>query len=220
MSLSMREELDEHTPQDLGEVKERIRETEDDLARLPDYSQAQRKHALEMDDKLKQSKTELDELTRRTNVVKMSSKSKNDELTTRVKDLVDKIDSKFSYLMGAFGNTGAVELEGNSMEEGNDSEYKLVIKVKFDDGPAPLQRLSASVQSGGEKSVVTALYMMALQELTRVPFRCVDEINQGNVSPSSPCIILLTKHIYWLAEFRFDSFLPACKFDVEANVSL
>ena len=25
----------------------------------------------------------------------------------------------------------------------------------------------------------TALYMMALQALTKVPFRCVDEINQG-----------------------------------------
>ena len=34
-------------------------------------------------------------------------------------------------------------------------------------------------QSGGERSVATALYMLALQELTTVPFRCVDEINQG-----------------------------------------
>ena len=32
---------------------------------------------------------------------------------------------------------------------------------------------------GGERSVSTALYMMALQSLTKVPFRCVDEINQG-----------------------------------------
>ena len=36
-----------------------------------------------------------------------------------------------------------------------------------------------SAQSGGEKSVTTALYIMALQEMTQVPFRCVDEINQG-----------------------------------------
>ena len=39
--------------------------------------------------------------------------------------------------------------------------------------------LSKGAQSGGEKSVTTAVYMMALQELTQVPFRCVDEINQG-----------------------------------------
>lgn len=35
------------------------------------------------------------------------------------------------------------------------------------------------VQSGGERSVATAIYMLSLQELTPVPFRCVDEINQG-----------------------------------------
>jgi hypothetical protein len=41
------------------------------------------------------------------------------------------------------------------------------------------RELSKGAQSGGEKSVTTAVYMMALQELTQVPFRCVDEINQG-----------------------------------------
>ena len=39
--------------------------------------------------------------------------------------------------------------------------------------------MTAHHQSGGERSVATALYMLALQELTTVPFRCVDEINQG-----------------------------------------
>ena len=33
-------------------------------------------------------------------------------------------------------------------------------------------------QSGGERSVATVLYMLALQELSSSPFRCVDEINQ------------------------------------------
>jgi len=42
-----------------------------------------------------------------------------------------------------------------------------------------LQQLSFNAQSGGEKSVATALYIIALQEMTQVPFRCVDEINQG-----------------------------------------
>ena len=40
------------------------------------------------------------------------------------------------------------------------------------------QELTASHQSGGERSVATAIYMLALQALTTVPFRCVDEINQ------------------------------------------
>ncbi len=42
--------------------------------------------------------------------------------------------------------------------------------------------LTKGTQSGGEKSVTTAVYMMALQGMTQVPFRCVDEINQGNAA--------------------------------------
>ena len=43
----------------------------------------------------------------------------------------------------------------------------------------PLQDLSGDHHSGGDRAVATALYMLAMQELTQVPFRCVDEINQG-----------------------------------------
>ena len=52
-----------------------------------------------------------------------------------------------------------------------------------------LQDLSKGTQSGGEKSVTTAVYMMALQELTQVPFRCVDEINQGRISIESTSLL-------------------------------
>ena len=56
--------------------------------------------------------------------------------------------------------------------------YGVSIKVKFRDGD-DWSELSRGRQSGGEMSVTTAVYMLALQELTTVPFRCVDEINQG-----------------------------------------
>ena len=56
-------------------------------------------------------------------------------------------------------------------------KYGIAIKVKFRD-TEQLRDLTAHRQSGGEKSVSTVLYMMALQEMTHVPFRCVDEINQ------------------------------------------
>lgn len=39
--------------------------------------------------------------------------------------------------------------------------------------------LSKHRQSGGERAVSTAFYLMALQSLARAPFRVVDEINQG-----------------------------------------
>jgi len=42
-----------------------------------------------------------------------------------------------------------------------------------------LQVLDKHRQSGGERSVSTIFYLMALQSLARSPFRVVDEINQG-----------------------------------------
>lgn len=59
----------------------------------------------------------------------------------------------------------------------NFDEYGLSIKVKFREADE-LQPLTRFHQSGGERAVTTAVYMIALQELTTVPFRCVDEINQ------------------------------------------
>lgn len=56
-------------------------------------------------------------------------------------------------------------------------KYGVKIKVKFRDAEV-LRELTAHHQSGGERSVTTVLYMMALQELAKCPFRCVDEINQ------------------------------------------
>lgn len=56
--------------------------------------------------------------------------------------------------------------------------YGVAIKVRFRDGEE-WSELAKGRQSGGEMSVTTAVYMLALQEMTTVPFRCVDEINQG-----------------------------------------
>lgn len=63
------------------------------------------------------------------------------------------------------------------------SKYGIRIKVKFRDSE-PLRELSVHHQSGGERSVTTVLYMMALQELAKCPFRCVDEINQVHLLAS------------------------------------
>jgi len=50
--------------------------------------------------------------------------------------------------------------------------------VRFRDDDT-LHTLNAHLQSGGERSVSTILYLIALQDLTHCPFRLVDEINQG-----------------------------------------
>lgn len=72
---------------------------------------------------------------------------------------------------------------GNSNESeqenlGNFKEWGVQILVKFRE-KSELQVLSAQVHSGGERSVSTIMYLMALQNMMVSPFRCVDEINQG-----------------------------------------
>uniref|UniRef100_A0A3B4FA63 Structural maintenance of chromosomes protein 5 n=1 Tax=Pundamilia nyererei TaxID=303518 RepID=A0A3B4FA63_9CICH len=57
-------------------------------------------------------------------------------------------------------------------------KYGIRIRVKFH-ATTQLHELTPYHQSGGERSVSTMLYLMALQELNRCPFRVVDEINQG-----------------------------------------
>lgn len=54
--------------------------------------------------------------------------------------------------------------------------YGIGINVKYGDHK-PMKELT-TFQSGGERSVATVLYMLSLQELSKSPFRCVDEINQ------------------------------------------
>jgi len=94
-----------------------------------------------------------------------------------VESLVENINDRFGSMMAELGYAGQISLSQGKREI-DFSSYGVKIQVRFRVGHE-LQDLSKGTQSGGEKSVTTAVYMMALQELTQVPFRCVDEINQG-----------------------------------------
>ena len=94
-----------------------------------------------------------------------------------LRSLVERINSNFSSYFSRLGFAGEVGLS-TGLHENDFENYGVKVRVKFRDCE-PLQDLTAHRQSGGERSVATALYMLALQELTTVPFRCVDEINQG-----------------------------------------
>ena len=110
---------------------------------------------------------------------------------TRLNKLVKEISEKFSNFFSSMGFAGMVEL-GKGEHLNDFSNYGIDILVKFRDN-VPLQKLDPFKQSGGERSVSTALYMMALQHLTRVPFRCVDEINQVNTFHHY-ILIIVTAH--------------------------
>jgi len=104
---------------------------------------------------------------------------------------VHKVNALFGAYMQELGCAGEVKLAkgdegagrrgGNNTNDdraGNFEKWGIQIMVRFREG-SKLQVLSAQVQSGGERSVSTIMYLMALQEMMVSPFRCVDEINQG-----------------------------------------
>ncbi|XP_064358748.1 structural maintenance of chromosomes protein 5 isoform X3 [Dromaius novaehollandiae] len=93
-----------------------------------------------------------------------------------LKKLVEQINEKFSNFFSSMQCAGEVDLHVENEEEYD--KYGIRIRVKFRSS-TELHELTPYHQSGGEKSVSTMLYLMALQELNRCPFRVVDEINQG-----------------------------------------
>ncbi|CAB3988453.1 structural maintenance of chromosomes 5-like [Paramuricea clavata] len=96
---------------------------------------------------------------------------------TPLNELLAKINEKFVGFFRKLQCAGEVSLATDQGEE-NYEKYGVQIKVKFR-AKDSLHVLTQFHQSGGEKSVSTILYLMSLQELTRCPFRVVDEINQG-----------------------------------------
>lgn len=75
--------------------------------------------------------------------------------------------------VGSAGEVALVEAPGDDFKN-----FAVHIRVKFRHSE-PLATLDANRQSGGERSVSTILFLVALQGIAVAPFRVVDEINQG-----------------------------------------
>ncbi|KAF0295653.1 Structural maintenance of chromosomes protein 5 [Amphibalanus amphitrite] len=120
---------------------------------------------------LKQRENELERLE--TNVQERRTRWLND-----LNEIVTEVNKYFGQFLREMGCAGEVALF--VPENGRAAEYGISIKVKYR-ASEQLCELSATHHSGGERSVATMLYVMALQHLKRtsVPFHCVDEINQG-----------------------------------------
>ncbi|MED6161368.1 hypothetical protein PIB30_060113 [Stylosanthes scabra] len=98
-----------------------------------------------------------------------------DKWLPALRNLVAQINETFSRNFQEMAVAGEVSLDERDKEYG---QYGICIKVKFRQN-GKLEVLSAHHQSGGERSVSTIVYLLSLQDLTNVPFRVVDEINQG-----------------------------------------
>merc|ERR1712059_17173 len=174
---------------DLGSSDENV------LAALLDETESELRHIKVIPEKVIQDITAVTEKVTKAREDKekmekdMANKSHEAKALKRrwingVQGLVAKINDSFGGMMAELGYAGQVSLR-QGQREIDFSSYGIQIQVRFRQGHE-LQELSKGTQSGGEKSVTTAVYMMALQELTQVPFRCVDEINQGMDEKNEP----------------------------------
>jgi chromosome segregation ATPase len=99
----------------------------------------------------------------------------------KLQNYVDICDERFGKYMHELDCTGEVELykvKTAAGELGRFNEWGIHLKVRYRQATS-LSILNAQVHSGGERSVATIMYLMALQDQLSTPFRCVDEINQG-----------------------------------------
>ncbi|CAK1547618.1 unnamed protein product [Leptosia nina] len=91
--------------------------------------------------------------------------------------LLRNIDKTFGAMFAKLGCAGEIKLDKTGSDDDYD-KYGLGIYIRFREHEQ-LQQLTRHAQSGGERALCTAIYLMSLQALATVPFRCVDEINQG-----------------------------------------
>lgn len=94
----------------------------------------------------------------------------------KVQGIVKSINENFSSFMESMNCAGEVELIFPS--DRDYEQYGIEIRVKYRSNEK-MRALDRFVQSGGERAVAIAIYSLSLQHLSQVPFRCVDEINQG-----------------------------------------
>ncbi|KAK5863491.1 hypothetical protein PBY51_000519 [Eleginops maclovinus] len=125
---------------------------------------------------IKRLEKELEENSNALNSYRQNISEAKERWLNPLKQLVELINERFSDFFRSMQCAGEVDLHSENEEEYD--KYGIRIRVKFHSS-TQLHELTAHHQSGGERSVSTMLYLMALQELNRCPFRVVDEINQG-----------------------------------------
>ncbi|KAL4131729.1 hypothetical protein QTP88_009002 [Uroleucon formosanum] len=100
------------------------------------------------------------------------------EWLQKIQELTVLLSTNFQKFLTSFGCSGIIELD-IGVTRYDFQAYGLLIKVQFRNDTPSLRLLDAKSQSGGERALTTALFLLSLQEVTHFPFRIVDEINQG-----------------------------------------
>jgi hypothetical protein len=127
---------------------------------------------------LEETQEDLDDLTSRKEKGVSELERMKEPWFETLKKTISTVDKRFTKYMSELGCVGEISLKHDSDLNFSFKDYAVEIKVSFRANVAP-SVLSSRVQSGGERSVSTIMYLMAMQDMMVSPFRCVDEINQG-----------------------------------------
>jgi len=187
--LPLKAQLEE-LPETLTEVEAALEEASAKVESIYDNPEVLQKYE-ERKREIEETKREMEGLSKGQDVKKEQLKRILVPWEAALDNTASKVNALFTKYMQELGCAGEIHLtkgnhsarkktreESESSEKANFKDWGIEIRVKFRE-KATLQVLSAQVQSGGERSVSTIMYLMALQELMVSPFRCVDEINQG-----------------------------------------
>ena len=177
LKIILEEELANFTTVELAEAaKEEAERTLQDCVFNANALQQYKKNQ----ELIEETTADLDDLRNRKDKKKGEMEKLQEKWENQLEETLAYVDRKFCKYMKELGCTGSVSLAKGAKDDPNPKfeDYGIEIKVSFRQGVAP-SVLSARVQSGGERSVSTIMYLMALQDEMNAPFRCVDEINQG-----------------------------------------
>jgi len=179
--LPLKHQLDELTVETVSDAEAAIEDAEQIISGIREND-----GVLQQYQKMKQEYTaltnELNALTDGRENRRIALDNERQAWQTKLEVHLRAVNDRFAAYMQAMQYTGEVKLRHGEMnaKEGryNFKDWGIQILVSYREN-TKAQVLSAHQHSGGERSVATILYLMALQDVMVAPFRCVDEINQG-----------------------------------------
>ncbi|XP_055383062.1 structural maintenance of chromosomes protein 5 [Condylostylus longicornis] len=161
---------------DLSELTDKILEMQSKVNCMLAENQNIYDEYQEREDEIKQLRSEIESNTKSASQILHKMQEIHEEWFPIIMGVIETINSNFGNFMSSMNYVGEVQL---FRKDDHDYEsYGIQILVKYRN-EAKLQALDRFVQSGGERAVAIAVYTLSLQRITHVPFRCVDEINQG-----------------------------------------
>lgn len=161
---------------DLDNLNDQLSRLEARLNQLAIIDPSIQKRYSDAEKKAQETKKELDALTSQHEAMNQDLSERFTRWKQSMSKEVDKMNAAFRNLMETCGYRGEVHIAYD--DEAKLDTYKLNLMVAFN-RQSTLSILSSTRQSGGEKSVTTLMFLLALQDCTQFPFRVVDEINQG-----------------------------------------